>query len=1028
MNHLQIITASHPDRSKVKVEEVPYRRQRLSTLYRRYAPSGADIAILRNGVDLGDRDLRKVRARPGDRILFAPRVGLFAAIAAIAAWAWPKVVTIGWNIGLAQGISYLGGELFGQDLPDSDSSASGQSFGWNPRTAQVEGSPISQAFGTNSHHGTLIAKWTEVAAAGETSEILYMLVCFGEGPTEGVLDSQIFLNDRPITDYSGVTWDERKGTLNQTAITGFTATKIEKRVEQVVTESGGPVTVTLPRAGFDDIHYTICFDQGLYMIRKSGDFVGRSVSVKVEIAVAGTESWTTLFNSTMSDAGQRAPKYLEYGAAAQGFSCDRTKKYKLKVTRISSDNATGVCDRFQLKSIRGVIDIAFRHPGKSLIGIKALATAGLSGDIDLRCIRQDKICLVYNGAAWVLEYSHNRAWVVYNMLTQPAITGDGGGTAYAVDSYEGFDPAQLDTAFFYEWSQLVDDLVDDGNSGTEELLPCHHIFDSKVELWKSAYEVAQIGRAHLVWQGNKISGWIDKAWTGASDLITDENIVPGSWKQQWTNQAELAGTMIVNFQDSAQGYKRIPLPVHNADAGRSRNIISVEAIGLKTIGQATRVGRFGLARNALIREVDSLRMHKDAMRYKCGDVHPIQRKKANWGTSYRVRRYVNSTTLLLDRTVVATAGDDLYVRSYNPSTEEVVTIKYAVKGIAGSRVTITTSFTVQPISNDIVAIGSTSQIKLRRIKAIEWTGDHFFELTVETYDADLFTYDAAAPVIPYTDITPPESRNKLERFVTMEQVQQLIEQQMPLAVDTDTPVISNCTWTDNQDAAGKVQWSATDADENIQIRYRGTTYAITAGSDADRFIYWITGESVFRHTNSESTMATALLSRAWVVCENRSGTGWPVTPFQLVWAGLLQAGTITAALGIIADACIETAKIKDLNVTSAKIAHLNVTTLKIANNAVTIPVSAFSAAKLDLGSAATTVQSAAITATGSPISISFSAEVINPEVDDDQYAIKVYRGGTAIYTGAIYYIMVAGATKIHTISLTDTPCAGSYSF
>ena len=962
MSKVYIATSSHPDLRNPTVVEEPYRRQRISTLKRKYANGGDEIGVWRNGEDISDTDLWKNRVRPGDKITFAPRVGAFAALWAIGSWLFTNVAL---PAAYAYAASYAYGEIFGQDLPDSDKSPGGQSFAFNPKSAQVEGGAVPMAYGRNMHHGTIVARWTDVDATGDTSEILYLLTCFGEGPTKGIVAGEIYLNDRPITDYSGVTTEERLGTWNQTAMTNFPKTKLESRVDTRITTVGGPVTVTMPRKGFDDIEYTIWFRDGIWYTTTSGHFKGDDFGVTVEIAEVGTESWTQLLNSAIGGS-QRAPIYKAYSVSAQGFSVDRTKQYKLKYTKHRADNTSPRRpDHIGIKSVRGVVDIAFKRPGKALLGIKAVGTSSLSGDIDVKVVRDDRIVNNYDGADWTLEHGTNRAFNTYSFLTQPCITGDGDGTAYAIDHYEGFAPAQIDTAFIYEWSQLTDDLLSDGEGGTEELLPLHHIFDTPGELWQTGYEICQIGRAHLVWQGNLLTGWIDKAWTDSEDLITAENIVAGSWKDEWTKQNSLAGSLIVNYQDASMGYKRIPLPIHNSSAGRYQNTVSVEAIGLKTRGQASRVGWFALKRNELIRTVNAFTMHKDALRYKVGDVHPIQRNKPNWGTSYRVRRYVSSDTIQLDRTVVATAGNTVYVRAYNAGTGDVAVQTYTVKSISGSNLTITGTFSIQPVFDDIVAVGSSTEIKKHRIKSIEWRRDHYFDIVVENYDSNLYSTDATVPTIPYSGVTPAAVRNSLDRYMTSSEVAAMIAQHIPPPLDIDIPMMSNITWNNDTPDGDSVSWSATTVDEPLEMRYKGTSYEITADDTSDKYIYWTPGATTFATTDSDATMTTQLLAGVFMVCVNNEGTARPAQAFPLLWGGLIQAGTITAALGQIAD--------------------LTVGTLKIIDDAVTVLSAAESAQSYYLypspdGSAGYGVRkvsasSPSITAIGAPILVSYTGSI-----------------------------------------------------
>ncbi len=179
-----------------------------------------------------------------------------ALIAAIAG----AVITIAFYMGVA----YLGGVLFGTDVPEADTgpTANAQSRMWNPRSTQQEGIARPRAWGKNLHHGNVVAKWTDVVA---DREVLYMIVEHGDGPTKGVVSvngtKQIFLNNQPVANFTAVETQERLGTFNQTCMDGFEKHKNEhpQRTQLLKDE---PIIVTTPNDNFDDIEYTIMFPLG----------------------------------------------------------------------------------------------------------------------------------------------------------------------------------------------------------------------------------------------------------------------------------------------------------------------------------------------------------------------------------------------------------------------------------------------------------------------------------------------------------------------------------------------------------------------------------------------------------------------------------------------------------------------------------------------------------------------------------------------------------------------------------------------
>jgi len=791
------------------------------------------------------------------------------------------------------GISYLGGVLFGQDVqqPKGVSRDESQSFGWNPRTTQREGIPHPMCFGTNMHHGNVVARWTDVDVSGD--ELLYMIIDHGRGPIEGKGANIVYLNGQPEGNYSGVTIQERLGTLNQTCMTGFEKNKLEYRPQgMIITNADGAVTWTTPNNFFDDIEYTLEFPRGLWHYRDDGDRTTHSVTVKVEISERGAETWTTLFNESIS-ANQLAPIYKAYSVQRQGFTCAHGKQYDLKFTKSTADaDASRNGDELKLRSIREVVDVAFRRPGKALLGITALATSRLSGNIDVKWVSNGKLVPVYDGSSWSVEFTRNRAFVGLAIATQPVISGDGGVNPWVIERYEGMNPNRIDLAFIYEWAVWCADDVSNGNGGTEDRMTCDIIVDYQTDVWSLFYEIAQIGRMYPYWQGNVLTGWVDKAVTDVIDLVTFDNTMVRTWKNAYAGSGEMAGNAEVFYQDSLHGYERKCLPIPNENAGTYTRKVSIEGIGVKGHALATRVGNHTLNRNKLITNVNSSRMGKDALRYKLGSVVRLSNNIPNWGISYRVVQSTANNTVELDHYPNVSAGDILYIRSYDEINKAVSVDSYTVESVAGNVVTIEETWDITPAKNNIVAIGVSGSIKTRRIIKMRHTVDNYFDVEFETYNTELFDSDSFEPVYPNPDYVWAQPAANLSESLTRWEAIELINQMNRPAPNIEIPWISNCTWTgDDIDTVG---WEATDADEPITLRYRGTTYEIVNGDfdTTDEFIYWSPDATDrFLHTN---VAATALAAGMWLVCTNADGVAHAGVPFQLIHAAIILAGTIRA--------------------------------------------------------------------------------------------------------------------------------------
>jgi hypothetical protein len=146
-------------------------------------------------------------------------------------------------------------------------------------------------------------------------------------------------------------------------------------------------------------------------------------------------------------------------------------------------------------------------------------------------------------------------------------------------------------------------------------------------------------------------------------------------------------------------------------------------------------------------------------------------------------------------------------------------------------------------------------------------------------------------------------------------------------ISVDIPLTNGIVFTG---ASNKVTWTAGT------LQYKGETYNITAEDtgDTNKWIYWDLNNSptTFKTTN---TIGDTLGNDKWLMCYNDTdnSTAYPAYGKPLMHAGLLQAGTITAALGQIGNLAVDTAQIANLAVETAKIDNLATETGKIDNSA-----------------------------------------------------------------------------------------------
>lgn len=203
------------DINKRKIIRVPFHRQKLRTLCRKYFPKNNELAIRINQRLIDISEQKKWRLHPGDEVIITSIVRDPGTYWAVASWLAGYTAPT-WAVATVFASLYYGTYLLMRSLgpkpPKLTSDDFSQSFSWYPVTKQQQGLVIPRAYGKNKLYGNIISAWSIPSGLTETTK---QLIAFGEGPFEGIVADSIRIQDQPISNY-GVTTHERKGTLEQT--------------------------------------------------------------------------------------------------------------------------------------------------------------------------------------------------------------------------------------------------------------------------------------------------------------------------------------------------------------------------------------------------------------------------------------------------------------------------------------------------------------------------------------------------------------------------------------------------------------------------------------------------------------------------------------------------------------------------------------------------------------------------------------------------------------------------------------------
>lgn len=1011
---IKLIAVNNPvDVEDRIIRRIPFRRQQLRTLQRKYMPRHGDLNVHVNQRRVPKDEQKNWRLHPGDEVIMVPALRDPGSLWAISLWVTGGTVSVATYaafaalyVGIAVGTGYLIRAL--GPKPEAPEAAGPQAFTWNPVTRQQQGLSIARAYGKNKFYGNILSSWTVPDGLSET---LCLVLGLNEGPDKGIVADSICFQDQPAGNFGNIITHERKGTFDQTAI--FNAEKLEYRPNRRVKNADGPLVWTTPDNDYDKLEIALQYSGFHYL--DSGKNNGDNIRAKIEISEHDEESWDTLCDiilwSTKNPAS-RQKNFISDQSYTGGSPVTITngKRYDIRVTCVYEDRAEDDTHRqryLTLSSVREVISTAFKRPGLSLLGVEALATDKISGNLKVSCVQECRVVNVYNGTSWTIGYTTNPSWVIWDIMTQPVISGDGSGpNPYVIERYDGVDPNRLIPSLqkFYEFAEWCDQMVSDGEGGTEKRIEFNGSFDEGSNMWAAVKEVCSMSRCEIIQEGINYTIIVDKAWTGEPvQLFSAGNMQPGTFGRDYLPLEDRAAEIEITFRDASQDYEMVPLTFYDSGIGNPNKKIAIKARGVNKISQAWRMAYYELAKNRLIKSVSAFETDVDAIVCKKGDVINVA---PPWRRDGRVVSCPSNNQVILDAPKMGSGNDTLIVRSRDPATGDDKVETHTVASVDGAVVTISGTWTIQPKINDVYAFGPTAKlIQKHRVVGIGAGEELRHKIAVAEYHAGVYSGDEGEPVIPIGNYITPQSVPDRTRPPTLNQLTRTWTDESLKQSNYDIPLRTNLKWNNNTPSSGYVSWSKEDETNPILFTLNGTTYEITPDSTTDEFIYWDPNYTTqFRTTN---LISEATIAGNWLMCRNVDGVAHPADGMLLAQIGILLAGF--------------------LKVGTADIENLAVNTLQIADHAVTGSGWAYTQGAIDFGASEVTVQSIEFTTTGENLAITFVAPIkkLTGDYNNFLYSLRLYRDTTQIYESQLYF---HEAYVPSAFIAEDTPTAGTYTY
>lgn len=688
-------------------------------------------------------------------------IGMAVFTGGIASGAIFGIQSLIWRSVIAMAVGMIGNAIISKlTAPKVDRSNSEQSntYGWGgTETVTGQGYPLAVTYGRMKSAGLLLSR--HVISDGE-KQYLNLLYCAGEGELSKIEDIRI--NANPISNYKDVQVDIRKGTNDQTVIPNFNDNFADQSLNYELTESWN--TQQVQGDACDAIELTVGFPNGLYYSNDSGGADRTSVTLKAEIRKVGDESWQTLPLANQKGMAGHIKRRDAWNFIKSDNSVTNTSDYAGRIEEATNnafyrvfrfDNLEKAryeirmrCSAKDGKSLRHVNKVYwvqltqiiyddFVHPGKALIGIKALATSQLSGtDPKVTWIQERSEVYVFN--PYINKYeaqpADNPAWAAYDLIH---ICRKIGGE-YIVF---GQPHMRLDYNAFKAWA---DKCKTNG-------FTFNYIYDTAMRLWDALKYPEAVGRGKVIPVGTRFTCVSDYQSTPVQ-LFTVANIKHGSFTEEFQGVEARANSVEISFLNKDKDYERDVIPVYGDTYDESdtlTNPAQVELMGCTSLEQAYKHGKHFLRCNKYEIRTVTIEAFTDAIACTVGDIILIQHDIPEWGEGGRVVA-VSGQTITLDKEVSVQPGKNYQLLIRSNSTDIVST--FNVVNVSGLNVIVKESIPVQP--DAVYAFGEVSKsAKPFRVLAITKT---LSEMTrkiqcMEYYPELYVSDDGTVPSIDYTN-------------------------------------------------------------------------------------------------------------------------------------------------------------------------------------------------------------------------------------------------------------------------------------
>ena len=611
---------------------------------------------------------------------------------------------------LAAGIAVAGNLLLSAIMPkpsmpgfDRMDFKNSNTYGWNKPTNQaMQAQVVPKVFGTHKITPPLIA--SHIISDGD-KQYFNGLYALNDGEIKDI--REIKINDEPIENFKGVTYEIRNGLNNQNIISNFNDTSYDKNIGKKLNPDLSYSLAQTDGNFVTSLSVTLVFPRGLYYANDNGGLDGYSVNVRVEYSADG-KNWTPITGQTISAAqtstfrrvfrvGNLPPN--KYNIMAKFETAPNTG------SRYASD-----C---YLEYVTETVSDDFIYPKTALLAIRALATDQLNGGAP-------------RISAVVTANSDNPSHICRKILED-----------------SGVESLRIMPSF-NEWANFCE----------EKSLKCNIVFDSELSVRKALDTVSLLGRASVLQAGSKFDVIIEKAGLipAQSFLFGMGNILSDTFKQNFLPLVDRANFIEITYYDKNKDYEPSVVSAGQiaADNSRVSNKSSVTLVGCTDEAQARAYGRFTLNCNRYLTETIEFEADKDSLVCRYGDIIKVSHDTPQYGFSGRLLEDSGADFVILDRDLDTVGGVKYAIQIKNDVNEikefEILEI------LAPNKLRLNLNGSVFR-KYDNYAFGEINKVsKLYRILKIATSDEFTRHITAIEYNEDIYDDRENISVTDYSSL------------------------------------------------------------------------------------------------------------------------------------------------------------------------------------------------------------------------------------------------------------------------------------